>query len=105
MKSLKQVVLQAEVALNALDLSVVTQADRERLSKVRLGLHALDDEQADAKGIVDRLRNALKEWEKNWKPTWGACLCAKIPKIDRPCVVCSARAQWFEDRGLAVPPR
>lgn len=101
MKTREEKVKAAEVALNALNLNATTQADRARLSAVRIGLIALDEEQAALKDRIDRLRAALKEHEP--KPVWRECLCLKIAKSDRPCIICEARAQWLEDRGL--PPR
>lgn len=70
----------AEKALDALELSVTTNADRQRISQVWSGLRALDEEQMSAKGrvteiiaalgtgytateAIEDLRGLIKEWE------------------------------------------
>lgn len=51
------------VALNELELGVLTQADRLRIDRVRTGMRLLDEEQADAKGAVERLHRYISELE------------------------------------------
>lgn len=100
-KTREQLTKSAEVALRALELNCLTQADRERVAAVWLGLRSLDDEQAEAKECIERLRPVVLKHEP--PPVWGECVCMELAKKDRPCVVCVTRAEWLADRGL--PPR
>jgi hypothetical protein len=106
-KNPKDVVKIAENALRELELNADTNAAKTRFARVWAGLRALDDEQArlkDQQATIDRMRAALKLHGET-PPTWGECVCDEIDKADRPCVVCEARADWYEDRGLPIEER
>ncbi len=61
MKSAHEVVIAAETALRELGLSVLTRADQRRIEKVRAGLVALDDEQAETKAALVAAKHCLSE--------------------------------------------
>lgn len=58
-KSPRELARKAEKALGELSLSVTTQADKNRIAAVVVGMRAIDDEQADLKAEIDRLLTAL----------------------------------------------
>lgn len=102
----QMLVVRADAALRSLELSVTSHANKTRISHVWVGLKALDDEQArlkDQQDTIDRLRSALRRFEKGTTPVCGKCLCPKIAKSDRPCLVCLAKENWYMDRGLQPP--
>ena len=53
-----EIVRKAEVALGELRLSILTKADLKRVARIEKGLKALDDEQAEAKEILEKVLEA-----------------------------------------------
>jgi len=61
-RSRHAIVSRAEKAMRELDLSLITQADKDRWWRIWRGLRALDDEQSEIKGRIEEL---LENYEKS----------------------------------------
>lgn len=82
-RTVEEHVRRAEVALRELDLSALTRADTERVSRARTGLIALDEDQALLRGAIDDL---CEEYDNPNAPDDD---CARLVRalreiVDRP---------------------
>jgi len=86
----------ASAAADALLLSALTHADKERCYQIQDGLRALDDEQADLKAEVESLCNEY------WNPNAPDDECATL--IRKLKVLLVPQRGWRERASTSRPP-